>query len=351
MPQKLRCAVIGAGGIARSHINGFRKHASAEVVAIAELSPERRQEAMTTFEIPRGVENYKELLEDKSIDIVSIALPNFLHAQVAVEAINAGKHVLLEKPMATHASEAQKILDALKKKKVVFMVGQNWRFEKEPQIVKDYVTRGELGDVYHARAWWLRPSGIPRIGSWFTQKKFGGGGCGYDIGVHMLDCTLHLMGCFDAVAVSGLAYAKFGPRGLGGGGWGKGEIDPSKPFDVEDYAGALIKLKNGSSVMLEVSWAMQADPSVGYGISLFGTEAGAQINPVKIIRIREGRNEVATPTYQKLALPEERMVHFMDCVVNGTEPVVKPEQSFKVQRILDAIYESASSGKEVRLDG
>jgi predicted dehydrogenase len=345
----LKCAVIGAGAIGLHHIEGFKKHPRAEVVAVAEVSPQRRQEAAEKHKIPKAVEDYKVLLSDKSIDAVSIALPNYLHAQVAVEAIKAGKHLMLDKPMATSAKEGQLIIDAWKEKKVVFMIGQNFRFNRETQMVKEYVKNGELGDIYHARAHWLRRSGIPRIGSWFTQKKFAGGGCCYDIGVHFLDCALHLMGNFDAESVSGQVQAKFGPRGLGDGSWGKGEIDPNKPFDVEDLAAAFIKLKGGKTVMLEVSWALQADGGRDNGIDIYGTEGGASLYPAKIFKVKGQNYETITPDFKKLPVPDDRMVHFVDCVLDGVPPLVKPEESLKVQKILDAIYESSSSGREVRI--
>lgn len=349
MVGKLRCAVIGAGGIGLHHIQGFQKHPQAEVVALAELSPARRQEAADKFSIPRAVESYEELLADKEVQAVSIALPNYLHASVAVAALKAGKHVLLDKPMATSAREAEQIIAAWKEKKVVFMVGQNFRFARDAQMAKDYAARGELGELYHARAFWLRRSGIPRIGSWFTQKKMAGGGCCYDIGVHLLDCALYLLGTFEAEAVSGITQAKFGPRGLGDGSWGKGEIDPAKPFDVEDFAAALIKLKGGRSVVLEVSWALHADNGKDHGIDIFGTAGGISLYPARILKVRGSNYETITPDFKKLPLPEDRMVHFVDCVLSGTPPLVRPEESLMVQKILDGIYESSKSGREVRI--
>lgn len=348
MAETLRCAVIGAGAIGLHHMDGWKKHPKAELVAVAEVNPDRRREAAEKHKI-KGYEDYKEILKDKTIDAVSIGLPNFLHATVAIEAINAGKHVMLDKPMATSAKEAQQIIDAWKQKKVVFMVGQNFRFNRDTQMVKDYIQRGELGDVYHGRAHWLRRSGIPRIGSWFTQKKLAGGGCCYDIGVHLLDCALHCMGNFDAEAVSGIVQAKFGPRGLGDGSWGKGEIDPNKPFDVEDLAAAMIKLKGGKSIILEVSWALQADTGKDNGVDLYGTEGGANLFPAKIFKVKGTNYETITPDFKKLPVSDDRLYHFVDCVLTGAEPLVKPEESLKVQKILDAIYESSSSGREVRI--
>jgi len=157
-------------------------------------------------------------------DVISIALPNYLHATVALEALKAGKHVMLDKPMATNARDAAKLVLEAEKQHVLFMVGQNQRFIPEVQVAQQMIQKGELGDVYYAKTGWCRRSGIPRIGSWFTQKKFAGGGSAYDIGVHALDRCLYLLEDFDAAAVTGQTYAKFGPRNRGDGSWGKSEV-------------------------------------------------------------------------------------------------------------------------------
>ncbi|MSR65102.1 MAG: Gfo/Idh/MocA family oxidoreductase [Verrucomicrobiae bacterium] len=357
MKKRLRFGVIGAGAIGLHHMDAIKKCERAELVAIAESSPQRRKEAMERFHVSDGYGDYKNLLARKDIDAISIALPNYLHAPVAIEALRAGKHVHLEKPMAFHAREAVRVIATAKKAKRMVMVGQNMRFTRDAQSLKVLVEQGELGEVYHAKAWWIRRAGIPRIGSWFTQKKFAGGGALLDIGVHLLDLGLHLLNHFNPVSVSGVTYAKFGPRGLGEGGWGKSEIDKKAVFDVDDYAMALIKLKGGKSLVLEVSWAAHSVDS-SHGVQLYGTEGGGSVFPVKIYRQAKSlpasqaasdSYETVTPAFSSLPYPEERLHHFTDCVLDGTKPMVAPEQSLAVQKILDAIYDSARTGREVRL--
>ncbi|HEY5078941.1 MAG TPA: Gfo/Idh/MocA family oxidoreductase, partial [Opitutaceae bacterium] len=231
-----RVAVIGAGAIAQDHIASFKQHPAATVVALAEVSRKRGRETAEKFGIPDVVTDYRALLARDDIDVVSIALPNYLHAAVALDALKAGKHVMLEKPMATNAGDAAKLVAQARRQGVLFMVGQNLRFNVETQTARQLVEKGILGEVYHAKTSWNRRAGIPRIGSWFTQKRFAGGGCTYDIGVHALDRCLYLMGEFEAAAVSGQTYAKFGPRGLGNGNWGRSEIDPKARFDVDDLS-------------------------------------------------------------------------------------------------------------------
>ena len=242
-------AVIGAGGIGQDHLASFRLHPAARVVAIAEVSPVRGRDAAAKFNIPEVVTDYRKLLGRADIDIVSVALPNYLHAKVTLDALRASKHVMLEKPMATNARDAARLVAEARKRGVLLMVGQNLRFNIETQTARQVVEQGSLGDIYHAKTSWSRRSGIPRIGSWFTQKRFAGGGSTYDIGVHALDRCLYIMGEFEAAAVSGQTYCKFGPRGLGNGNWGRSEIDPKARFDVDDMSVALIKLKSGRTVL------------------------------------------------------------------------------------------------------
>uniref|UniRef100_UPI00404983C2 Gfo/Idh/MocA family protein n=1 Tax=Cephaloticoccus sp. TaxID=1985742 RepID=UPI00404983C2 len=351
MPQKkiFNVAVIGAGAIGHDHIRSFQQHPAARVVALAEISPERGREAADAYNIPELVTDYRTLLTRADIDVVSIALPNFLHAFVALDALRAGKNVMVDKPMATNARDAAKVVAAARKSRRLLMVGQNQRFTPEIQTAKQLVTDGVLGEVYHAKTAWTRRRGIPRIGSWFTQTKFAGGGSTYDIGVHALDRCLFLMGEFDAAAVSGQTYSKFGNRGLGDGGWGKSEIDPRKPFDVDDLSVALIKLKSGRTVLLETSWAGHLEDDGFNGTQLFGTEAGLLVPPLKLFR--PGPNGYITESISPKAnlVNPNRMVHFIDCLLGKAKPYVKPAESLAVQKILDAIYRSAQTGREVRL--
>ncbi|MCF3649378.1 Gfo/Idh/MocA family protein [Synoicihabitans lomoniglobus] len=348
--SSLNIAVIGAGAIGLNHLENFQQHPDARIVALAETSPERGREAADKFGVPELVTDYSTLLERDDIDVFSIALPNFLHAPVTLAALRAGKHVMLDKPMATNAAEATELAAEAERQGKVLMVGQNNRFTPEVQTAKQLIADGVLGEVYHAKTAWTRRAGIPKIGSWFTQRKFAGGGCCYDIGVHALDRCLYLMGEFDAVSVTGQTYAKFGPRGLGQGNWGKSEADPHATFDVDDLAVAFIKLRSGRTVLLEASWAAhQPDPDFN-GTQLFGTEAGVQFPPLRLFRHGEHgyRTELVDST-TPLADPN-RMVHFVDVVLGRAEPYVKVAESVAVQRILDAIYQSTASGREVRLD-
>ncbi len=350
MADKLRCAVIGTGGIGLDHLISLNATPRAAAVAVAETNARRAKEATERFKIPRSYSDYRELLEQPDIDAVTIALPNYLHAQVAIDALHARKHVLLEKPMATSAKEAVKIMEAAKKSKRVLMVAQNFRFNRHTQAARQIIERGDLGEVYHARAFWLRRAGIPRLGSWFTQKKFAGGGCVADLGVHLLDTCLHLFNDFGVISVSAHTHGKLGPRGVGELDWGKSEVDPTKPFDVDDCGAALLKFKSGRSVVLEVAWASFApNETREHGLDFYGTHAGLSLYPARLHRNGADGWETIQLNAAKLPYSEDRVHHFVSCVLDGKKPLVLPEESLKVQQVLDAIYASATTGKEVRL--
>ena len=346
---QFKVAIIGAGAIAQDHVASFKLHPAVQVVAVADVSPDRARETAERFGIPEIFTDYKKLLAREDIDVVSIALPNYLHAKVALDALRAGKHVMLDKPMATNARDGAKLVAASAKSGTLFMVGQNFRFNADTQTAKQVVGAGTIGEIYHAKTSWSRRAGIPRIGSWFTQKRFAGGGCTYDIGVHALDRCLYLMGDFEAAAVSGQTFAKFGPRGLGNSSWGKSEIDPKAKFDVDDLSIALIKMRSGRTVLLESSWAAHG-PLVDFNSTqLFGTEAGLNLPPVRLFRqINNGYSSDEVAPLPPL-VNTNRMVHFIDCLLGKAKPFVKPAESLAVQKILDAIYVSAASGREVRI--
>ena len=350
MADRLRCAVIGTGAIGIHHLTSLMSCPRAALVALSESDHKRAKDTGDRYRIPRVYSDYRELLDQPDIDAVIVSTPNHLHARVAVEALQARKHVLLEKPMATNHKDAVKIVDTAKKMRRVVMVAQNFRFKRDTQTAKLMIDRGDLGELYHARCFWLRRSGIPRIGSWFTQKELSGGGCTIDLACHMLDSTLHLMGEFDVVAVTAQTYAKFGPRGQGEFDWGKSEVDPKKPFNVEDYSAAFLRLKSGRTVILESSWAAyHASDAREYGIDLLGTEGGLNLFPARLFKNGPNGYETVNINVPKPPHEEDRVHHFVSCVLESKRPLVAPEESLKLQKALDALYLSAKTGKEVKV--
>jgi len=348
MAKSVKVGVVGCGGIGLYHIRGYQACPRAEVVALCDASPKRLSAAAGEFKIDRTYADWREIVSDPEIDVISVALPNCLHAPVSIAALKAGRHTFCDKPPATSAAEMERMIAAAGRARKKLMIGQDWRFQPDTQKVKHHIDRGDLGTLYHGHAYVLRRLGIPNLGSWFTQKKLAGGGCLYDIGVHFLDLVLHLCGAFKPISVSGMTYTKYGQRGIGKGGWGMSEVDRKAPFDVDDYACGLIRF-DGLTILLEASWALPMPVEGRHGVDLYGTQGGAHLFPAQITRLVGGKFVTGEPKLKKLPLTTDRFTHFVDCVLDGREMVVKPEQSLVVQRILDAIYRSADSGREVTL--
>lgn len=351
--KTIKVGVIGAGGISTEHIEGPNTYDGAEVIAIADSSAKRVKTMAKEYSISRTYSSAEELIADREINAVSIAVPNKFHASYALAALKAGKHVLLEKPFAMNATEAKKVVAAAKAKRRIFTLGMNWRFMKGTQALRELVRRGDLGDVYHAKTTILRREGSPKFRTWFCRKDLAGGGALYDIGVHFLDMCLSVIDNFKPVAVSGATYCKFGPRGLGGGenGWGKSERGKDI-FNVEDFGTALIKMKNGATVSLDASWVAHQENPGKANVEVYGTEGGASLCPVKLFKFgkKKGEYSVIEPQGIKLRYPHcNRFHNWLDAIAGRDKLEVKPEQALTVQKILDAIYKSSKTGREVRI--
>jgi len=349
--KTIKVGILGAGGIAPSHCAGVKKHPQGELVAIADTNRGRAESLARHFQIPRVYSKVNDLIADGDVEAVGIALPTYLHAPVSVAALKAGKHVLLDKPFVLNQKEALRVVEAAKKSRRVCTVGMNQRFHPDAQRIRALIQKGELGDVYHGKAFWCRRMGSPKFGTWFCDRKTAGGGALLDIGVHVLDLCLWLMGNFKPVAVSGVAYTKLGNRGIGEGSWG-GSDPEGKRFTVDDMAGAMVKLKGGTSVLLEASWIRhQAEPD-RLNVELFGTEGGAQVYPARLFKLNGKNGEYSTIDSIHVPLPYphcDRMVNWLDAILGKAKIECTLEQSLAVQKIIDAIYASAKTGREVRI--
>ena len=326
------------------------KHASGRIVAAQDLNAARLDDLCKAFDIPRRYTTADEIFGDSEVDAVYIAVPNKFHAPLAIQALLAGKHVILDKPFAFSLEEAKEVAAAAKKSGKTFFLGMNQRFVRDHQKIRTLATDGTLGDIYHAKAWWFRRSGIPKFGTWFCDKEMAGGGCLYDIGVHLLDLCLYVMDNFKPVSVSGSTYTKFGNRGLGEGSWGISDRQ-GETFDVDDFATAMIKFKNGASMSLDVSWACHAAEKDRMDVQLYGTDGGARLNPAKLYRNRGTSSEYMV--VQDLEKPIEfehcdRFANFINHLMGKEDLGVTIEQALVVQMILDGIAESAQTGHEVR---
>jgi predicted dehydrogenase len=355
--HRVRVGVIGCGaGI--FHLEGYAEEPRAEVVALAGLDEDRCRQLAKRFEIPHVYRDYTELLAHPDIDAVSIAVPNHLHLPVATAAFEAGKHVLVEKPLARNVADGERMVAAAEEAGKVLAIAFQRRSRHDVQIVRREVERGHLGRVYHAKAYWLRRSGIPGLGSWFTNKEQAGGGPLIDLGVHVLDLALWMMGNPPVRAVSAATYAELGPRGTGQWQGSRFTIAPGVPYEVEDFATALLRFEDGATLQLETSWAAYTRHTDEFGVSLLGSEGGAAIDvkdyaQTGTLRLFGEIDGVPTVTEPRLVSNNghAQIIHrFLDSILEGRPAEPSGAEGLERVRLIDAIYRSAAEGREIAVD-
>ncbi|WP_238655469.1 Gfo/Idh/MocA family protein [Paenibacillus piscarius] len=353
MKNKLRYALIGAGGNAeKKHIHGYLALAGdVEILAICDIDEGKARRMAGKYGVPKVYTDYKEMMNREQLDLVSIVTPNFLHAEITVYALSQGIHVHCEKPLCLSATEAHAILEARNRSGKRVMIGLNNRFTNEAVFLKQWISEGKLGQIYSAKAGWIRRSGIPGRGTWFTNKEYSGGGVLIDLGAHYLDLALYLMGMPKVCSVTGRTHQNFvhtttrnrnGYQGIAGG-----------IFNVEDAANGYVALENGSSLALDFSWASNIEEDRFY-VELLGTEGGASLvnGTLKLFGESSGVCLDMTP---KLGLnPNLQLVnefaHFIDCIRNPEKPLIAPaDDGLYFSEIVDAFYESAEARNTVSL--
>ncbi len=343
--ERVRVGVIGMG-MGRNHAVHYRDCPEADLVAICDVNPHRLEQVAAEVHPWRTYTNYEDLLADREIDAVSIVLPNVMHAPVTLAALHAGKHVMCEKPLAMNAAEGAEMVSTARKLGRKMMMHFNVRFFPTSQAIKSAIDAGALGPIYYARSVWHRKRGIPQLGGWFTNKSMSGGGALIDLGVHRLDLVLWLMGYPKPVSVSGATYSHLGQRLAEREG---------KTFDVDDLASAFIRFDNGATLTLETSWASNSEKREDQWTQLFGIDGGALIRnwdegyqfEARLFKGTDGDVITEHPWIpEHVETPQQ---HFCRAILNDTEPMATGEEGLIVMRLLDALYESARIGAEVRL--
>jgi len=357
MSKTFRIGIIGCGGIANGkHMPSLAKQPNAEMVAFCDIVIERAQEAAKKFgsEGAKVYTDYRELLGDPSIDIVHICTPNDSHAEIAIAALEAGKHVMCEKPMAKTAADARRMAETARRTGKKLTIGYQNRFRPDSQYLKKICDAGELGEIYFAKAHAVRRRAVPTWGVFLDEEKQGGGPL-IDIGTHALDLTLWMMNNYKPKVVLGQAFHKLSSRENAANAWGP--WDPKK-FTVEDSAFGMIIMENGATIMLESSWALNSLQTGEAKCTLCGTEGGAdmldglRINGEKHsrlymnkIQLEAGGVDFYEGNQESPADMEARL--WLEAVEKDLDPVVTPEQACVVSEILEAIYESSRTGKAV----
>jgi predicted dehydrogenase len=357
----LRVGVIGLGWAGQQHLKAYRNVDGVELVALAGMEEDLLAELAGEYGITHAVRTWEELLEVDGLDAVSIAVPTFLHAPIAVAALQRGLHVLSEKPIARNGDEGQQMVDAARAAGRVLDVAFNHRRRGDIQTLKGILERGDLGRPYYAKASWVRRSGIPKLGSWFTNKEMSGGGPLADIGVHVLDYALHLLGEPKVLSVSAVTYAELGPRGRGGNDRYTA-LSTSFAYEVEDFASAFIRLEGGATLVLEAGWASYRDEADLMDFSVFGTEGGADLRavgasetPVAELRIfteKDGSNADYSPPALPGRAHQGVIDDFISAVRGGPDTWRHHDGALALgrARIIDACYRSAAEHREVQFE-
>ena len=356
MSKNFKVGIVGCGGIANGkHLPALAKLKNVDLVAFCDIVQERAEEAAKKYGTEHAtiLTDYHKLMA-LDLDVVHVLTPNRSHCEISIAAMETGKHVMCEKPMAKTAADAKAMLDCAKKTGKTLSIGYQNRFRDDSQYLKKTIDDGQLGEIYYARAHAIRRRAVPTWGVFLNEEEQGGGPL-IDIGTHALDLTLWEMNNYEPEMVVGKAYRKLAGRENAANAWGP--WDPKK-FTVEDSAFGFITMKNGATIVLESSWALNT-LDVGEAMtSLSGTEGGAdmhdglRINGEKFGQTYEfkpdlGAGGVAFYDGETVKPEDIEAIQFYEALEKGTQPLVKPEQAYVVTQILEAIYTSSQTGKPV----
>ncbi|MCP3028023.1 Gfo/Idh/MocA family protein [Halobacillus sp. A5] len=344
--DKLRMGIIGAGGIAQErHIPAYvGMDEAVEVTAIQDVNLERAQLAAESFDIPHVFEEYEPLF--KEVDAVTICTPNKFHSEIAIAALEAGVHVLCEKPMAITTKECEDMITAAKKNNRRLSIAYHFRHMPESRLAKEAILQGEIGDPLVVRVQAMRRRKVPGWGV-FTNKDLQGGGSLIDFGCHLLDLALWLLEDPEPLEVMGKTYDRLSKTPGQVNDWGAFDHET---FNVDDHVTSYITFKNGLSMQFECSWAANIKEDYT-SLSISGVNGGMDLYPFQLYQTKHGAVWNSQPAIPKESLSEGflQAKNFVDSCRGEAELVVKPEQALKVTRLMEAIYKSSEIGSSVRI--
>ena len=355
--RDVRVGIIGCGGIADAkHLPGLSKLENVRIVGFCDILPERARAAKEKY----GTEDagiyadYREILQREDIEVVHVLTPNSSHAEITIAALQAGKHVMCEKPMATSFREAQAMVAAAETCGKYLTIGYQTRSQITHQFVRRLIERGGLGEIYYIKAPAIRRRGVPLWGVFLDKEKQGGGPM-IDIGTHSIDAALSLIDNYDVKSVTGSVYRKLADTAMNSNEWG---IWKPEEFQVEDAAMGYVKFADGATMVVETSWALNYASEAH--LTLCGTKGGVEFIDDETVRLNgemDGSlyindvrpNSTARDLFhgEKLTAEEYEAKQWIYSVINRVPPLTKPEQTCVVSHIIEAIYESAATGKTV----
>ena len=354
--EKIRLGVIGCGNAFHIlHKDGIISNPNIELVAACDTDLKKAEQLCDELNLDTAYSDYNELLARSDINAVDIIMPTFLHAPVLKATLAAGKHAFCEKPDALNAIEFQEVINAADKAGKTCMIMRNTRYNPAAQYAKKCILAGDLGDIYFAKCGWIRRRGIPGKGGWITTKALAGGGPLIDLGVHIVDLAIWLMGYPKPVAVSGQTFCKFADNDAIADSINArfGEKKDDGIFDVEDMAVGMIRFENGAVLQLEISWASNIEKETRF-VELYGDKAGCKFDDGEVFLYGENHRQLVDIIPKIPATGNvghaECIAHFVN-VINGIDkPDYTLQQGLDLLKIIDAIYESSEKGREIELN-
>ena len=352
--SNIRIGVIGTGSIASMHLDSYRNNPNADIAAICDVNETRARQVAEKYGAAKVFTDYRELLADPDLDAVSICTWNNTHAPISIAALQAGKHVLVEKPLCRTIEEAFEVERTVRESGKLLLVGFVRRYDPGVMMLRDFIRQGEFGELYYAKASTIRRLGNP--GGWFADVERSGGGPLIDIGVHVIDLCWYLMGRPRPVSVSGNTYRKLGNRAniRRLSFYKAADYDASKNT-VEDLANAIIRFENGASIMVDVSYSLHAAKDEG-SVKLYGDKGGFEIDP-RIVMVTEKHDTIlniepqldSSAGFSGEQAFQNEIDHFIACISGGGEQISPVGDGVAMMKMLSGIYESAAKGEEIRL--
>ncbi len=354
--KTIKIGVIGCGGIANGkHMPAQKRNPMSEMVAFCDIIRERAEKACKEYGTSESkvYTDYRELLKDKSIDAVLVLTPNCSHCEITVAALEAGKHVLCEKPMAMNYAQAKEMIAARDKAGKVLTIGYQNRYRNDSLYLKKLAKTDQFGEIYYAEAIAIRRRAVPTWGVFIDKEKQGGGPL-IDIGTHALDLTLFMMNNYEPAYCVGKTFHKLNKQTETGNIWG--DWDTEK-FSAEDSAFGFVVMKNGAVIYLKSSWALNMADPIEAVTTICGEKAGADmLDGLRINTILAGKQVMIKPDLSSGAVaffegsggdaPEDKeAATFLNAVMGKGELYVTAEQAAVVTHILEGIYESEKTGK------
>jgi predicted dehydrogenase len=354
MSKTVKIGIVGAGAIGNVHAGAFGAVSGAQVAAISDIDAAKLKAAGEKYKVSGLFENYRDLL-GTDVDGVVVAVGNTLHKEVSVAALKAGKHVLLEKPMAMNAGEAQAIVQASRQAKKVLQIGMVNRQNPAGRLIRDHVRKGTFGKIYHMRATLIRRRGIPGLGGWFTTKAQSGGGPMIDIAVHYFDFAMWMSGLWKPTSASAMTYAKFGTdmRKYRYVSMWAGPPKFDGVCDVEDYATGIIRFGRAATMTFDIAWA--ANSREENYVEILGDKAGVRLldgKPLTILTEHGEHIADIAPQYNANVNLFESQARSFAARCRGEEPAepyATGEEGVTMMKVIDAVYASGKNGKEVRI--